>query len=594
MLPLPPPPVDPILLSGPSITHREIECVADAAGTGWNMNCASYIRIFQQQMIAYSGHKYAFPTSSCTGAMHLALLALGVCPGDEVLVPEIADFSVAACVVYTGATPVFCDVDPHTLCLSPASAAANVTPRTKAMVPVHMYGQPCDMQALLTLAQQHKLFVIENATQGLGSQYRGRRVGSFGHFSVFSFNGTKAVVAGEGGILLASDKELFKRAVKLGSQGRNETNPFLYDTIGYNYTMSNVQAALVSAQLERLGDLMEKKRQVFGWYQERLRDVPGIRLNAQRPDSKNCFWMTTLFFDDASMVRHNFMQRLAVSGVTCRPVFYPLSSMPMFTKANNPVAYSVGLRGIVLPCGHNRTVEEVEYICEVIKYLLANKTAPAANVQPTGWLQYKAEVLELFEKGKSTGLSLPFEHDGKACALRAVTRSDIKKPEVLALFKTLRADNPQAFLSDFPITNESMTEALTQYAYKTRDFILFLVMYGDEMMGHVGVNDFAFQKHECVIDGLVMRPDAVKGLGAAACETLFAWAKDTLKITRIYNHVVGSNHKVRLLAAAQGFKEVNKTSLYRTEVEGNRVYRPMYIMGHDKPDEYFVFSAKDL
>ena len=294
------------------------------------------------------------------------------------------------------------------------------------------------------------------------------------------------------------------------------------------------------------------------------------------------------------MLRHHFLQRLQASRVLCRPVFYPLSSMPMFTQADNPVAYGPGLRALVLPSGHNRTEEEVEYIAGVIKALLTDKGTASAAVQPTGWLHYKQEVLSTIAKAKATGLCLPFTHDGEAFSLQAVTAADADNAEVIAFMTALRKENPHAFLSDFPVTEDTLREMLRHYVGRDRDFLLFFIQKGEERLGHMGLDDFAFQEHACVAEGLIMRRDAGRGVAAAACEALYAWAKRVLGITRVYNHVVGSNKQVRLLAAAQGFKELNKTSLYKANVPGGSVFRPMYILGHDKPDEHFVFSVKDL
>ena len=586
--------IDPIPLSGPSITHREIECAADAAAVGWNAKAANYINAFQRQVANAAGQRYAFATSSRAGALHIALLALGVGPGDEVLVPEIADISAAACVTWTGAKPVFCDVDPATLCLSPLSAAGNISSRTKGMIAVHLYGQPCQMVPLTELAASRSLFLVEDATQGLGNLYHGRPAGSFGIFSVFSFAGEEVVTCGEGGMLLGSNQALMDKAAKLGSMGRSPDNPFIYNAVGYNYAMSNLQAAIGVAQMERLDELLDKKRRIFEWYQERLGNVPGVGLNVPLSGCRGSYLMTTLGFSDASILRHDFLKKLLASRVVCKPVYYPLSSMPMFAKADNAVAYGAGVRAIVLPSGHNRTEEEVEYVSSVIKTLLADRCAKSALATPTGWLKYKSDVLEFLAEIKIYGLCLPFIHNEEEFSLQALTVEDSKNPETIAFLTAFRRDNMHAFLRHFEITEDHVRSTMEHYLELARDFILFFVIRNGERLGHIGLDDFSFQDHECVVEGLMMRSDAGPGVAAAASETLYEWAGKALGIKRVYNHVVGGNTRVRLLASAQGFKEINRTALYRQKVADGVVFRPMYIQGHDKPDEYFVFSVKDL
>ena len=586
--------VDPILLAGPSITHREIECAASAAAVGWNMKATGYITALQQAMGRYTQRAHAFATSNRTVAIHLALLALGVGPGDEVLVPEIADISAASCVLHTGATPVFCDVDATTLCLSAKSAKANITPKTKGMIMAHLFGQPCDIASLLAVANANGLFVLEDATQGLGSLYKDRPAGSFGHFSVFSFNGGEVAVAGEGGILLSSDQKLFLHAVKLGTQGQSSENPFMYDVAGYNCVMSNPQAALAYAQIERVYELVEKKRQIAGWYAKHLHGVEGVRLNTEQEGSHSSFLTNVLFLENPSMLRHHFMQRLQASKVFCRPAFYPLSSMPMFTKANNPVAYGIGLRAVLLPSGHNRTQEEVEYICSVIKELLNKPNLPFAQVEPAGWLKYKACVLEDIAKAKNEGLMLPFTHKGEEYTLKAITSADIQRPEVITFLTGLRKSSPHAFLSHVEVTEDFIKKAMHDYLENNQDFVLFFIMQGNRVFGHIGLNDFDFQKHECVVDALMTVPATPAGVAFAASERLYAWAKESLGITRIFCHVLASNMPIRLLISSLGFKEVNRTPMYKAETPAGATFRPMYILGHDTPEEYFVFSAKNL
>lgn len=586
--------IDPILPQGPSITHHEIEHVTSACATGWNMKSGSYISAFRQKMVQITGQKHALALSSCTGAMHIALAALGLKQGDEVLVPDLADFAVAACVTYCGAIPVFCDVDPDTLCLSAEDAASKITPRTRGLIAVHLYGQPCRMTPLAELASKNGLFVLEDATQGIGSSYNGRPAGSFGHFAAFSFKGNKSVVAGEGGMLLTSDDLLFDRAARLAAGGRAADNPFAYDRVGFNYSISALQAALGFAQTSRLDDLMARKKQIHSWYRERLADTPGIRLNPVPPNSEPSFLTNLLFIDDENIQRSKMIMQLHASSILVEPVYFPISSMPMFKEAQTPAAYAASVKTICLPSGHNRTEEEVDYICAAIKQLLAEPGRDRAEVPPSGWLKYKSDILKFFAKAKKHGLTIPFEHDGHSYALKAVTASDINDSELLKKFVRWREASSLAFLTRTAVTEDAMRQILDTYITAVRDYILFIIADGEHLYGQVGLNDFAFHKNECCIDGLYIENHAPKGLAAAACETIFSWAEKSLDIINIFNHVVASNKKVRLLAAAQGFREISRTALYREKIPGGEVFRPMYMPGHDTPDEYLLVCKKTL
>ncbi len=586
--------VDPIFLAGPSITRREIEYVTTAGAVGWNLRGAEFIRAFERRLAARVGRPHALATANCTGAMHLALTALGIGRGDEILVPEIADISVAAAVLYTGAAPVFCDVDPLSLCLTPATAEARITPATKGILAVHQYSGLCDMPALEALAERRGLFLLENTAQALGGAINGRPVGGFGDISVCSFNEADTPTCGEGGMLLASDPELFHRALKPALHGRGEGNPFIYEQLGFDYAMSNLQAALGLAQVERLDELTAQKRRVFSWYRERLERVPGVWTTPGQPGVDNPHIMTALFFEDASMLRHTLLQRLAASGIICRPVHYPLSSMPMFTKADNPAAYGPALRALLLPSGHNRTEEEIDHVVATIAALTAEPALPSVRLRPTGTLAYKSDVLSRIAKAKSDGLRVPFAHDGRKYALRAVTAADAANPETVSLLAQWRRENSRVFLWHFTADDAFIRGTLRNYLERAREHLLFFIAEGDELFGQIGLDDFNFSKRECVLETLILRPSPPKGLGAAACEALFAFAREHLDVRRLYNHMLASNTKVRLLASAQGFSEVNRTPLCKEETADGVVFHPIYVLGHDKPDDHLVVTAKDL
>ncbi len=369
-----------ILTAGPTISQREIDYVLDAVQNGWNENWSGYLTRFEQAFAAYIGTRYALATSSCTGALHLALLALGLGPGDEVLVPEITWVATASAITYTGARPVMVDVEPDTWCLAPASARRAITPWTRAIVPVHLYGHPTDMAAVLRLADDHGLKVLEDAAPALGADIAGRRVGSFGDVACFSFQGAKIMTCGEGGMLVTSDERLYERARQLNDHGRDPQRQFEINTIGYKYKMSNLQAALGLAQLERIEEMVAKRRVIFDWYRQRLEYVEGLTLNVERPGVRNIYWMTSVVLAERLGVsRDDAIAGLKRRGIDSRPFFSPVSSFPMFASRRdiNPTAYAISRRGINLPSGHNLTEADVDRVCSSLLEVLEERVGRA-------------------------------------------------------------------------------------------------------------------------------------------------------------------------------------------------------------------------
>ena len=370
-----------LLTAGPSITEKEIEYVLDAVRHGWNENWDGYLKRFEKAFAEYVGTRFALCTSSCTGALHLALLALGIGPGDEVLVPEISWIATASAVTYCGATPVFVDIDPETWCLDPDSARRAVTGRTRAILPVHLYGHPANMVAINRLAATCGIKVLEDAAPALGAEVNGQKVGSLGHAATFSFQGAKIMVTGEGGMLVTDDEGLFERARHLNDHGRDPDRPFQISTIGHKYKLSNLQAALGLAQLERMTELVSRKRTIFGWYRQRLGSIAGLRLNAERRWARNTYWMTSVVFDDELGVsRAEVIAGLKRRHIDSRPFFPPTSSFPMFSRRENanPVAYRIADRGLNLPSGHNLTEHDVDWVCGALLELLPGDCRRAA------------------------------------------------------------------------------------------------------------------------------------------------------------------------------------------------------------------------
>lgn len=364
-----------IPITKPSISPLEIEYVNDAITNGWGSKCYDYIYRFEKEFASYLNSQYALATSSCTGAIHLALMALGVKAGDEVIIPEITWIATAEPVLYIGAKPVFVDVLRDTWCIDPHKIEQAITSKTKAIIPVHVYGNLCDMDAIMDIAKKHNLVVLEDAAEGLGSEYKGRKVGSIGDAGVFSFHGTKTISTGEGGIIVTNREDVLERSKILNDHGRNPKigKMFWMEEYGYKYKMSNLQAAMGCAQIERAKELVDKKRLIFSWYKELLNDVP-CQLNPELPETKNSYWMPTAIFDkSANFDREKLFAFMKINNIDSRPFFYPLSSLPMFKPVpENKVSYDIYERAINLPSFHDLQKEQVEFVCENIHQFISS------------------------------------------------------------------------------------------------------------------------------------------------------------------------------------------------------------------------------
>jgi perosamine synthetase len=354
-----------IQTAGPSITQKEIEYVTDAVTNGWYENWSGYLTKFEKVFADYIGINHAIPTSSCTGALHIALAALNIKKGDEVIVPETTWVATAAVVNYVGATPVFVDVDIDSYTMDPKSFENAITKKTRAVIPVHLYGHPADMDPINKIASEHNLYVIEDAAPSIGAEYKGKKTGSMSDVAAFSFQGAKLMVTGEGGMLVTSDDSIYAKASLIANQGRDPRIQFFIKEIGLKYKMSNIQAALGLAQLERIDDLIQKKRDIYNWYKAKLAGKEGIRLSTEKEYSKSIHWMTSVVLEDSLKIERNEVaKKLLERDIDTRNIFPPISSFPIYRKANNPVAEFIGRRGLNLPCALNLTKEQVEYVAD--------------------------------------------------------------------------------------------------------------------------------------------------------------------------------------------------------------------------------------
>ncbi|NQV78227.1 MAG: DegT/DnrJ/EryC1/StrS family aminotransferase [Lutibacter sp.] len=361
-----------IPINKPSITELEISYVNDAITNGWGAKCYDYINRFEKDFTVFQETKYALATSSCTGAIHLALLALGIEADDEVIVPEITWIASAEPILYIGAKPVFVDVLENTWCIDPEKIEEAITPKTKAIIVVHIYGNLCNMDEIMKIAKKRNLVVLEDAAEALGSEYYGKKAGSIADAGVFSFHGTKTMTTGEGGIMVTNNEAIYEKAKILNDHGRNSKDPenkmFWMRNYGYKYKMSNLQAALGCAQISRIEELINKKREIFNWYKELLKDIP-CQLNPELENTKNSYWLPTIVFDKSlNFNRNAFFELCKENGIDSRPFFFPLSSLPMFEELReNKVAYEIYERGINLPSFHTITYEEIEKVSNIIR-----------------------------------------------------------------------------------------------------------------------------------------------------------------------------------------------------------------------------------
>jgi perosamine synthetase len=374
-----------IPVAGPWITQREIDYVAEAAGAAWYGNANVYQQRFEAAFARYVGRRFAIALPSCTSAIHLALLAIDVGGDDEVIVPDATWIATSAPISYVGATPVFADIDRRTWCLSLPSLEQAMTPRTRAVIPVNLYGGMPDYDLILDAAARKRIVVIEDAAESIGSVYRGKRAGSFGLASVFSFHGSKTLTTGEGGMLLTDDEALYERCRMLADHGRRKGDRAFWNAeIGQKYKMSSLQAALGLAQLERVEELVARKREIFGWYRSALEQAPGITLNAEPYATTNSVWMVTAVIDAAlGWMKEDLANALAADGIDTRPFFYPLSSLPAYAASphaavaakRNLIAYDISPRAINLPSPLSLTEDQVGFVCDRLIRLASKKAA---------------------------------------------------------------------------------------------------------------------------------------------------------------------------------------------------------------------------
>ena len=356
----------------PIFFENEEKYVLDAIKSKWVSSKGKYINIFEERFSQYCDMNHGVATSNGTTALHLALLALELGPGDEVILPTMTFVSCANVIKMVGAAPIFIDSDPEYWCIDVQKIEEKITNKTKAIMPVHLYGHPCDMDEIIKIAKKYDLYIIEDCAEAHGALYKNKKIGSFSDISCFSFYGNKIITTGEGGMCLTKDENIADKIKILRDHGMNPNKKYWHDVLGYNYRMTNLQAALGVAQLENIEVIIKKKRDISKKYSSKLNQEK-LKLHKEMPWCKNVFWMYSLLLD-LEMDRDTFIENMYKKNIETRPFFYPIHTLPHY-KINEilPVSEHISKYGVNLPSGPTLTSEQIEYVCDCVNLLVENK-----------------------------------------------------------------------------------------------------------------------------------------------------------------------------------------------------------------------------
>jgi len=352
-----------IPISEPTLGSEELDNVVKCVKSGWISSQGAFVKQFEQEFADYIGVKYGVATSNGTAALHLALVALGIGKGDEIIVPTLTFIATANAVVYTGAKPVFVDSNPDYWCINPELIEEKVTGKTKAIMPVHLYGHPCDMEAIKRIADKHNLYIVEDAAEAHGARYKGKMVGSFGDIGCFSFYANKIITTGEGGMCLTDSEELANKMRILRDHGMNPSKRYWHDCVGFNYRMTNLQAAVGLGQLHNIKQIHKMRLKVAENYKHLLQGL-GITFPPQEEWAKPVNWVFTILSDSKDRI----IKGLTSANIEVRPMFYPIHIMPPYASSvRYPVAESTSRRGFSLPSSPTLSYKDIEYISEVVR-----------------------------------------------------------------------------------------------------------------------------------------------------------------------------------------------------------------------------------
>lgn len=375
-----------IPVAAPMLAGNEKAYVLDCLESTWISSRGEYIERFETAFADFCGVKHAASCSNGTTALHLALMALGVEPGDEVIVPTLTFVATANAVAYCGARPVFVDSEPATWNMDPALIEAKITPRTKGVIVVHLYGHPVDMDAVMSIANRHGLFVLEDAAEAHGARYKGQVVGSIGQIATFSFFANKVFSTGEGGMVITNDEGMDSMVRLLKEQGMDPNRRYWHPIIGYNYRMTNIAAAIGLAQMEKAAWHLERRREVAAWYREELEGVAGLRFQVEEEWARHVYQFVTVVLDNGvPLSREEIIAHLHDRGIEGRPVVYPSHTLPPYRNSclgeSFPVAERIASRGINLPTWAGLTREDVRYVCDtLLECLSKEELLTSANI----------------------------------------------------------------------------------------------------------------------------------------------------------------------------------------------------------------------
>jgi len=368
-----------IPIAKPNLGNEELKNVIEAVKSTWISSKGKFIEEFEVEFAKYCGMKFGIATANGTVALHLALKASGIKKGDEVLIPDLSFIATANTVVYCNAKPVFVDSHPNYWCIDPAKIEEKITPKTKAIIPVHLYGHPCDMDFIMEIAEKYNLTIIEDAAEAHGSEYKSKKCGSFGDLNCFSFFANKLITTGEGGMCLTNNEELAEKMRILRDHGMNKEKRYWYDVIGFNYRMTNLQAAVGVAQLQKINQYIEKKKKISKWYKEGLKnfaDEGTITLHPEMSWAKCTYWMYSILLNDVDKKsRDKFACALLMEGIETRPFFYPLHILPPYKIIDNSlkIAEDLSSRGLNLPSSTTLNKMDVDFIVNTIKKIIKKK-----------------------------------------------------------------------------------------------------------------------------------------------------------------------------------------------------------------------------
>jgi perosamine synthetase len=362
-----------ISVAEPELGDEELTNVIEAVNSGWVSSKGRFIPEFENNFSKYIGVKHGIAVSNGTAALHLALVASGIGPKDEVIVPDLTFAATINAVLYTGARPVIVDVNPDYWCIDPEEIEQAITPKTKAIIPVHLYGHSCDMTPILEIAEKRSLCIIEDAAEAIGAEYKNKKVGSFGLTSCFSFYGNKVITTGEGGMCLTDDDELVNKMRILRDHGMNPDKKYWHDVVGFNYRMTNLQAAIGVAQIRKIGRFLEKKRNIAKLYAETLSGLDGVTLHPQMPWAKCAYWLYSIIIKEKIIARNNLIQKLAAEGIESRPFFYPLHEMPPYKEMvsrDYPSSARLSQTGLSLPSSVKLSDNDILYVAQMLRKIL--------------------------------------------------------------------------------------------------------------------------------------------------------------------------------------------------------------------------------